>query len=231
MARLPRLALPGELHLVLLRGLAQRDVVVDDEDRRLLLAALHEASRQHALAVHGYAVLPDQVRLLASPSQPLSLAKTVQDFGRRYVAGFNRRHGQRGTLWDGRYRCCVVQPGPWALSALMFVEGGVAQAAGRTGMGLGLGLGPDLDLALAQGPGAPSTWTSTDHHLGVRRDPLVSPLLAYWQLGNTPFDREATYARQLSDGLPAALQARLAEACQKLACRRRGLSRSIGQAA
>ena len=47
MARLPRLALPGEPHLVLLRGLAQRDIAIDDADRQQLLAALREASMQH----------------------------------------------------------------------------------------------------------------------------------------------------------------------------------------
>ena len=197
MARLPRLTLTGEPHLVLLRGLAQRAIVVDDEDRRLALAALREASMQHGLALHGYALMTDRLRLLVSPAGPQSLALAMQDFGRRYVAGFNRRHGQRGTLWDGRYRGCAVQPGAWALAALVLVEGEPARFNGT--------------LEVAERPG----WTSAAHHLGQLRDPQVSPLLAYWQLGNTPFEREAAYARRLSDGLPAALQDRLEDGCRK----------------
>lgn len=197
MARLPRLTLAGEPHLVLLRGMAHRAIVVDDEDGRLALAALREASRQHGLALHGYALTTASLRLLASPAGPLSLALAMQDFGRRYVAGFNRRHGQRGTLWDGRYRGCAVQPGAWALAALVLVEGEPARLHGT----------PNA----ADHP----AWTSAAHHLGHLRDPLVSPLLAYWQLGNTPFEREAAYARRLSDGLPAALQSRLEDGCRK----------------
>ena len=197
MARLPRLTLTGEPHLVQLRGLAQRAIVVDDEDRRLALAALREACLQHGLAVHGYALMPDGLRLLASPAGQQSLALAMQDFGRRYVAGFNRRHGQRGTLWDGRYRGCAVQPGAWALAALVLVEGEPARLHGN----------PDAP----EHPG----WTSAAHHLGQLRDPLVSPLLAYWQLGNTPFEREAAYARRLSEGLPATLQSRLEDGCRK----------------
>ncbi len=197
MARLPRLALPGEPHLVLLRGLAQRAIAIDDADRQQLLAALREASMQHGLALHGYALMDDRLRLLASPAHGQSLARAMQDFGRRYVAGFNRRHGQRGTLWDGRYRSCVVQPGAWALSALVFVESEPAVA--------------HVGVNVSQHP----AWSSADHHLGLARDPLVSTLLAYWQLGNTPFEREAAYSKRLSDGLPQALRRRLEDGCQK----------------
>lgn len=197
MARLPRLTLTGEPHLVLLRGLAQRVIVSDDEDRRLALAALSEAASQHGLALHAYALMTDRLRLLASPAGPHSLALAMQDFGRRYVAGFNRRHGQRGTLWDGRYRGCAVQPGAWALAALLLVEGEPARLNGA--------------VEATERP----RWTSAAHHLGHLRDPLVSPLLAYWQLGNTPFEREAAYARRLADGLPAVLHSRLEAGCRQ----------------
>ena len=197
MARLPRLALVGEPHLVWLRGMTHRAIVTDDGDRRQLLAALHEASMQHGLSLHGYALKDDHVRLLASPTHARSLALTMQDFGRRYVAGFNRRHGQRGTLWDGRYRSCVVQPGAWALSALILVEAepGLAQ--------------------VDPGVGSRHAWSSAAHHRGVVRDPLVTTLLAYWQLGNTPFDREASYSTKLAEGLLLADRTRLEQGCLK----------------
>jgi putative transposase len=196
MARLRRLSVAGHPHLLLLRGLEPRPIVVDDDDRRACLAALREASLQRGAAVHGYALLDDRLRLLATPRDAGSLGQFVQDFGRRYVGGFNRRHGRRGPLWDGRFRATVVQPGALALDALLFVEGEPARA----------GL---VDEALA------FRWSSAAHHVGRLRDPTISVLAEYWQLGNTPFERESAYAQRLGEGLPAHVLQRFAAACDR----------------
>ena len=58
-------------------------------------------------------------------------------------------------------------------------------------------------------------WSSAAHHVGRVRDSLVSPLPDYWQLGNTPFDRETAWARRLADGLAEREAKRLAEASHK----------------
>lgn len=196
MARLPRLSIPGELHLVLLRGHDGQPVFRDDEDRRLFLDALRDGVRQHGVQLHGYALLTDAVWLLATPGQPAALSAAVQALGRRYVANFNRRHGRSGTLWDGRYRAAVIEGERYFLPALVFLE----TAACRAG--------------LAPVP-RDWPWASAAHHLGARRDPLVSDHPLYWQLGNTPFDREAAYARALDAGIAEGAAAALTGACAR----------------
>ena len=47
-------------------------------------------------------------------------------------------------------------------------------------------------------------WSSAAHHLGHRRDPLLTDHPLYWALGNTPFDREAAYRTLLEQGLSPA---------------------------
>ena len=42
-------------------------------------------------------------------------------------------------------------------------------------------------------------WSSARHHLGLRVDPLLTDHALFWALGNTPFEREASYRRLLSD--------------------------------
>ena len=196
MARLPRLAVAAHAHLVLLRGLDQRPIVCDDEDRRRCLACLREAAAHEPVAIHAYALLDDGLRLLLTPAGAPAISRMVQDLGRRYVGPFNRRHGRRGTLWDGRFRTTVVQPGHAALQAQVFVD---TQAV-RAGL-----------VAEA----ADYTWCSARHHLGHLRDPLISPLNEHWRLGNTPFERESAYARLLAEGLSAGEAARLADANHK----------------
>lgn len=185
MARLPRLCIPNELHLVVLKGHNRQSVFLDDDDRKAFLAALREAAHPHGLRLHGYVMLDDQVQLLVTPSEAQSLAKAIQAVGRRYVGAFNRKHGRSGTLWEGRYRAAVLESERYFLSALQMME-----------------MAPVAEgLAYAAGAWA---WSSAAHHLGLRRDPLISDHPLYWALGNTPFDREAAYGRLHDRGVDSA---------------------------
>ena len=192
MARLPRLAVAGHAHLALMLGHSAQPVFVDDGDRQAFLAALRDAARQHGVAVHAYALQPTQVLLLLTPTTGNALGLLMQGLGRRYGAAFNRRHGRRGSLWAGRFRTAVVQPGAHLLEALLHV---------------------DLQGAVGGAPSA--AWCSLGHHLGARRDPLVTDCSAWWALGNTPFEREAAYRRCLDEGLPPGRAAALADAASK----------------
>lgn len=177
MARLPRLVLPGCGHLVVQRGHDGRSVFADDEDRRVFLAALREAAAAQQVAIHAYALPDTEVQILATPAADDALSRMMQSLGRRYVAAYRQRHGGRGTLWDGRYRCAPVEPGDWLLAALRLVD-------------------------------AAAPCSSAAHRTGGR-DPLVTDPPEVWQLGNTPFEREAAYRRLLDAGVPPAQGASL----------------------
>jgi len=190
MARLPRLALAGQAHLVALLGHSGQPVFADDEDHRQFLAALRESALQQGVAVHAYSLLGDRVLLLATPARDGALAALMQGLGRRYGAAFNRRHGRSGSLWAGRHRTAVVQAGARLLEALLFVDG----------QALGDAWAPTLP---------PPRWSSAAQHLGQARDPLLAECAAWWGLGNTPFEREAAYRGLLQEGLSADRRAAL----------------------
>lgn len=199
MARLPRLAVPGLPHLVVMPGHSGQPVFVDDDDRRAFLAALREAALQQRVAVHAYTLLPTEVLLLLTPAADgpaAALGALMQGLGRRYGAAFNRRHGRSGSLWAGRFRTTVVQPGPALLEVLLLVDGQASR----------------LGLAATAGD---HRFSSARHHLGLERDGLITPCAAWWALGNTPFERELAYQRVLAEGLPAERARALAEAAHK----------------
>ena len=183
MARLPRLALAGELHHVALCGHNANAVFADDADRMTFLGMLRECGVQHRVAIHAYVLLPREVQLLATPAQADGLAKLMQALGRRYVAAYNRRHGRSGTLWQGRYRNSVIEGGSMLMDATVYVESL-----------------PAVHGLVERAEDWP--WSSAPHHLGRRRDPMVSEHEAYWLLGNTPFDRERAHAHMLDEGVP-----------------------------
>lgn len=181
MARQARWSLPGQPHHLLVRGNNRQTIFEDDEDRRCLLAHLGGGLREHGVAMHAYVLMPNHLHLLATPATEGALGRVVQGLGRRYVGSFNRRHGRSGTLWEGRYRAHMVGPDV-VLRCMRFIE----LNPQRNGLAVAL-----LDHG----------WSSIAHHLGVARDPLITDPPAYWQLGNTPFDREAAYRAWLDQGV------------------------------
>lgn len=173
MARLPRLVVAGRPHLVRLITLDGRPAFVDAQDRACFLDILREGLAVEQVQLHAYALLHDEVRMLVTPVLAPALARLVQAIGRRYVVAYNRRHGRHGTLWDGRFRACPVESGEFVLAAMAWVEQG--GEAGRA--------------------------SSAEHHLGTQSHRLLTDPPAYWNLGNTPFEREAAWRRRLEAGL------------------------------
>ena len=174
MARLPRLVLPGELHLVLHRGQSGDGVFRDDADRSGYLAALRDGLADQSVDLHAYALLGNGVRLLLTPKAAGGLGGLMQFIGRRFVPAFNRKYARRGTPWEGRFRSTVVESPRYFAPCLRFVEWAPAAST----------LAHDAE-----------EWSSRPHHLGSRVDPLITEHAAFFALGNTPFEREAAYRR------------------------------------
>lgn len=182
MARQARLQASSLPHHVLQQGHSGNPVFVDDEDRRHYLGALMNVSREHRVDVHAYVLLPSRVQLLVRPQTPEGLSRMMQALGRRYVPWFNQRHQRTGTLWEGRFRAHLLEPGDWVLRCQRSIEL----------LPVRMGLAPGL-LACP--------WSSVLHHLGAERNPLITDAAEHWQLGNTPFEREAAYRQWLDQGV------------------------------
>ena len=117
----------------------------------------------------------------------------MQAVGRRYVRYFNDRQQRTGTLWEGRYRSTVVQTERYLIACMVYI---------------------DLNPVRAQIAAAPAQyrWSSHAHYVGLATDRLVTPHPLYWEMGNTPFAREAAYAEMVQAGVPAAQQKTLVDA-------------------
>jgi putative transposase len=198
MARLPRLSLARVAHLVLLRGHNGETVFRDDQDRRTFLDALRAAFEREQVALHAYALLTDRSWLLCTPEHDQALSRAMQSLGRRFAAAFNRRHLRTGSLWDGRYRATVVEPGRTLLNAMVFVDQWSADAA-----------------SVASADPTPSTWSSARQHLGFDGPVPLRDMAEYWALGNTPFDRATAYRALLNEPARPAEAERIVAAVQK----------------
>ena len=185
MARLNRLVIPGLAHHVIHRAVAGSVAFVDATDGLALVKALQRSCAEQGVAVHAYAFVQQELQLLVTPANVDSLSRMMQAMARFYVPAFNRRHARAGALWQGRFRAAPVG-GPAALLTCMIYTEQVPMRNGWSGA-----------------PGD-FEWSSAGHHIGSRTDAWLARVpveSAYWQLGNTPFERDAAYESRLGRAL------------------------------
>ena len=182
MARQPRLVLPDQPHHVLQRGNDNQPIFREDDDHRRFLEFLRESAKFYRVAIHAYVLMPNHVHLLATPADEDGLAAMMQKVGRLYVPWFNNKYGRSGTLFQGRFRTSVIDANAYFLACVRYIE-----------------LNPQRNQ-LAFDP-LEYPWSSYAHHAGVRPDPLITDHAKYWELGNTPFQREAAYIELAQQGM------------------------------
>ena len=209
MARLPRLSMPGVVHYLLQRGHNGGAIVHDALDADRLLQIVREAARSSGVTLHAYALSGPELRVLATPDSATGVSRMMQAVGRRFAAGFNRRYGRSGGLWDGRFRSAVIEPGRWTLLALRQIDG-CMPSAGERQAGDVVHAGHALPPEGAFHGG--SLRSSAGHRTGGLRDAALIDPEEYWELGNTPFERESNYRALLSQPLDVADLAALAAA-------------------
>lgn len=187
MARLPRLTVPGYVHHVIQRGNDRQCIVRDDADRQFLLDLIVEHAAQQRVAVHAWVLMGNHFHLLITPSTADGLPQLMQAVGRRYVRYFNDRHHRTGTLWEGRYRSTLIQTERYLLTCMAYLD-----------------LNP-VRAGMVTQPGD-HPWSSYRHYAGITPLRGLTPHALYWELGNTPFAREAAYAEMVQAGIPPAVQ-------------------------
>jgi putative transposase len=174
MARLPRPDIAGIAQHVMQRGNDRMPCFLDDADRRLYLTALREMSLRYACAIHAYVLMTNHVHLLITPEAAGAVSRMMQGVGRIYVAEFNARHGRSGTLWEGRYKSCLVGGEPYVLTCHRYIEMNPVRAA------------------MVAEP-SEFSWSSHASNALGRDDPLLRSHPAYLSLGREAAERQIAY--------------------------------------
>jgi putative transposase len=182
MARLPRLSVPGYPHHVIQRGNNRQAIFATSADYQFLLDLLEQNARKLGVSIHAYVLMGNHFHLLVTPLEEDALPRMMQAVGRRYVRYFNDSQGRSGTLWEGRYKSTLIQTERYLLSCMAYIDLNPVRA----------GLVAHAREYL---------WSSHGHYIGQRQDRLITPHPLYWDLGNTPFAREAAYAELVNAGL------------------------------
>ncbi len=188
MPRRARIVFPGlPLHVVQ-RGNNKATCFFDDEDRRFYLHHLERLSRQVTCEVHAYCLMTNHVHLLVTPRQAESSGQLFRRLHLLHSQYINRKRGRTGSLWEGRFRSCVVESETYLLHCYRYIESNPV----RAGLARDPGDYPWSSYA-ANALGSPSSLL-TDHEEYVR-------------LGACASERRANY-RRLFDGAGEAAKIR-----------------------
>jgi len=179
MPRRPRFALTDlPLHVVQ-RGNDRRPCFFRECDFQVYLKTLADASIHYRVLVHGYVLMTNHVHLLMTPLVVGGVSKVMQSLGSRYVKYVNASCERVGTLWEGRYKACLVARDEHVLAACRYI---------------------DLNPVRAGMVAHPSEyrWSSYAALAGTRFDPVVTPHAALEQLGMCA---ASAYVKWCDDGI------------------------------
>jgi putative transposase len=182
MARQPRLDLPHIPQHIVQRGNNRLPCFLDDSDRLRYLQLLRESLLHTGCHLHAYVLMDNHVHLLVTPPTTGAVTRLMQKLGRQYVSQFNTRHRRTGTLWEGRYKSCLVDRESYILHCYRYI---------------------DLNPVRARMTDDPANfpWSSAAAHSGLRSDPILTPHLAYTSLGTTEAERSNAYRALLREAL------------------------------
>jgi len=121
MARLPRVCLPDIPQHIIQRGNNRQVCFGSDEDFAAYAHWLEEYAKKFQVAIHAWVFMTNHVHLLLiSTDDGASLL--MQALGRRYVRYFNYSYRRSGTLWEGRFKSCVVDADNYLLLCQRYIE-------------------------------------------------------------------------------------------------------------
>ncbi|MBC8257885.1 MAG: transposase [SAR324 cluster bacterium] len=174
MARLQRSAPAGIPVHLLQRGNNRQACFINNGDYAAYLWWLREYSEKYQVEIHCWALLENHIHLLCTPQLEGGLSSMIQALGRQYVRYFNRRHQRTGTLWEGRYRSCMVQPERYLLEVCRYIE---------------------LNPARLKSPANPAdyNWSSYQNNALGKPSALCRPHAEYLKQGESKAERTAGY--------------------------------------
>jgi len=174
MARLPRFCPAGLPQHIIQRGNNRSTCFASEQDFAAYANWLKEYAQQFDVAVHAWVFMTNHVHLLVTPATDNGVSLLMQSLGRRYVQYFNYRHKRTGTLWEGRFRSCLVDSQHYLLACYRYIE---------------------LNPVRAKMVSHPSAYKWSSYHcnaLGVATE-LCTPHEEYIALGKQPARRCINY--------------------------------------
>jgi putative transposase len=174
MARLPR-ACPVDIpQHVIQRGNNRQVCFASEQDFVAYAHWLLEYSVKYNVEIHAWVMMTNHVHLLCTPRTANAVSEMMQAVGRNYVRYFNFSYKRSGTLWEGRFKSCLVQEEGYLLQLYRYIE-----------------LNP-VRAGMVEQP-SDYVWSSYQINALGKESALCTPHPLYLALGGDPASRQAGY--------------------------------------
>jgi putative transposase len=183
MPRKPRIDLPTYPLHVLQRGNNKQTCFNNTADFKAYEYWLKQYSVQFDVSIHAWVFMTNHVHILCTPNKSNAISDMMQSLGRQYVRYFNDKYKRTGTLWEGRYKACLVEDDAYLIQLYKYIELNPVRANMVTE--------PELYV-----------WSSFQINALGKDSSLCAPHQNYMRLGNTKEERQLAYLKLFKEGLP-----------------------------
>jgi len=180
MPRRARVVLPNVPIHIIQCGNNRQACFYRNIDYLMYLKWLRESTLKTRCQIHAYVLMTNHVHLLITASSVDGPGQLMKQLGQRYVQYVNRTYHRSGTLWEGRFKSCLVQSEHYALACYRYIE-----------------LNP-VRAGMVESP-ADYRWSSYRHNAQGDENCLIQPHGTYLSLGLDDMNRKAAY-RELVRG-------------------------------
>jgi len=158
----------------------------EDDDRSFFVHQLGRLVGEEGCALHAYCLMTNHVHLLLTPERTDSCGRLFKRLGVLHTQYTNRRYGRTGTLWEGRFRSCLVQAEHYLFACQRYIE-----------------LNP-VRAGMVDHPGA-YAWSSYRANAEGARNPMITPHADFLRLGRNDEERQQEYRKLFGSHLDADL--------------------------
>mgnify|MGYP001305243846 CR=1 FL=1 len=115
MARPLRINVAGGWYHLTSRGQRRERIYCDDKDRAEFRRRLEEGTKRYGVEIHAYVLMDNHYHLLLRAPKA-NASEAMQWLNNGYGMWWNRRHGQAGHVFQGRFKSVLVEGGVWLLT-------------------------------------------------------------------------------------------------------------------
>jgi putative transposase len=120
MSRRPRLQFAGAVYHVMARGNRKSTIFHDDDDRRQFLRIIADAHGTFRVLIRELCLMGNHYHLILETPR-CNLSDAMHYINGVFALRSNRRHGQTGHVFEGRFRSLVIQRESYLMRAARYV--------------------------------------------------------------------------------------------------------------
>ena len=104
------------------RGNNRQDIFKSEEDMHRIISDLMVSLEKTTCALHAYVIMSNHLHLLVTPKDKADLSKFMQSVANRYGRYFNAKYNRTGTIWEGRFKSCLVDSDKYLFTLYRYIE-------------------------------------------------------------------------------------------------------------